>query len=319
MTDSELRDRAITALKQTTIAYPEWEKKRAQGAYPDITKTNWWKAFDYLGKIGVTPAPPPGLVITPPVGPFTILDGTSTTESGKFTRTQGGASIKKLSAKNFTGYGIADMDYWIPKPSTGTSVIEDCIAEHISSNPPRSMDGRGEAGFWIGNKTNAQRLLARDCAWMGMWTGAACNGSIISDFQLLDMPHIGLYVEHVTQFTTFRRFKIDSQDNGVNVEWWYADSAYSSMVVNNPMPGKAGSRDLVFEDFDVTSANGWCFYVDAGNYNVVIRNGKISGKNGIAIPSRLADPSGTIQIDWASIDTSGITGTVKEIHNNPIG
>ena len=270
-----------------------------------------------------TPPPPPppttGLVIAAPVGPFTTLDGGGTAQSGVFDRSNGSPLIEKKYAKRYTGYGIANMGYWVPQPSTGTSTIRDCIAEDITANPPRSMNGTGEAGFWIGQRTNATRLVARRAAWMGMWTGAQCNGSLITDFELLEMPHVGLYVEHVTQFTTFRNFRIKSADNGVNVEWWYADSAYSPFVVNNPRPGKAGSHDLVFENFDVRSDNGWCFFLDAGTYNVTIRNGKLSGRNGIAIPANKANPSGYITIDWASIDSTGLTGQRTMTHSNPIG
>lgn len=55
MTDAELRDAAVAALKQTTVSYPEWERRRAQGSYPDVTKTKWWQAFNLLGQISALP------------------------------------------------------------------------------------------------------------------------------------------------------------------------------------------------------------------------------------------------------------------------
>jgi hypothetical protein len=61
MTDPELRDAAVAALKATTVSYPTWKKKVDQGTYPDVTKTKWWQAFDHLDKIAATPPPPSSL------------------------------------------------------------------------------------------------------------------------------------------------------------------------------------------------------------------------------------------------------------------
>jgi hypothetical protein len=59
MTDAELRDAAVAALKATTISYPEWKRRVDQGRYADVTATRWWQAFDHLAKIGLAPPPPP--------------------------------------------------------------------------------------------------------------------------------------------------------------------------------------------------------------------------------------------------------------------
>lgn len=65
MTDAELRDKAVAALKETTASYPNWVERKDRGVYPDITKTKWWQALDYLGKIGVEPPPEPVVVAAP--------------------------------------------------------------------------------------------------------------------------------------------------------------------------------------------------------------------------------------------------------------
>lgn len=64
MSDAELRDAAVTALKLTSVTYGEWKRKVDQGKYPDVTKTYWWKAFDHLSKIGLTAPPPAGRQFT---------------------------------------------------------------------------------------------------------------------------------------------------------------------------------------------------------------------------------------------------------------
>jgi hypothetical protein len=67
MTDAELRDEAVAELEATTISYPTWRKRVAEGyrGKPyDGSKTAWGRAFEKLGLIGgVTPPPPP-----PPTG-----------------------------------------------------------------------------------------------------------------------------------------------------------------------------------------------------------------------------------------------------------
>jgi hypothetical protein len=63
MTDTELRDAAVQALKMTTVSYPTWKKKVEQGTYPDVTKTRWWQAFNYLEQIGAPPPAPTGGVL----------------------------------------------------------------------------------------------------------------------------------------------------------------------------------------------------------------------------------------------------------------
>lgn len=39
---------AETALRETTISYPDWQRRIAAGKYADVTVTKWWQAFDKL-------------------------------------------------------------------------------------------------------------------------------------------------------------------------------------------------------------------------------------------------------------------------------
>jgi hypothetical protein len=50
----------VTALKQTTVSYPEWVRRLAQGRYPGgPLSTKWGQAFDLLARIGTVSPPPP--------------------------------------------------------------------------------------------------------------------------------------------------------------------------------------------------------------------------------------------------------------------
>lgn len=306
MTNLDLVAAAKQELEQTTVSGKSWV---AGGRKPGHWK-NAYALLDQIVDCDTTPGPPPPAFPVPPAA--TVASGPV------FLRDNDGASTKKLHVASSSNYGIGNM-VWPPKPSTGDWILEDCEIDHVAANPPRSMDGRGEAGFWIGQRTKAARLAARDCAWMGMWTGAMCDDSDLTDFDLSGNPHVGLYVEHVTRNTRFARFKIDhpGDGNAVNVEWWYQDVTYGPLL---PYAGKAGSYSLVFEDFDITVPSGkWAFFLDAGTFDVMIRNGVIRGAgNGIAHPKNLADPAKPNRIDWASIDIQA-TGTREWMHANTIG
>jgi hypothetical protein len=142
---------------------------------------------------------------------------------------------------------------------------------------------------------------------MGMWTGAKNFGSVIEDFELLEMPHVGLYVEHVTANATFRRGRIESQDSGINVEWWY---------------GGAGSYGLTFEDLDI-----YCpprtgvvsgMFLDAGTYGCTIRSVRFWGPgDAIGLPNNLAGPTPNV-VDEASCLFEN-SGQRIWYHSNAIG
>jgi PKD repeat protein len=247
----------------------------------------------------------------PPVGPLT-------NSAPIFLRNNGNVITQKLDVNSGTDDGIGNM-VWPPEASVGEWTLEDCVVANIAANPPRSLNGTGEAGFWIGQKTNAARLVASNCAWMGMWTGAMVDGSTLSDFYLYGNPHIALYLEHITRNCTFERFKIvhAGDGNAINVEWWYADSTYGPLL---PYSGKAGSYNNVFQDFDITVPAGkWAFFLDAGTFGCTIQNGIIRGAgNGINHPANLVDPSHPNIIDWDSIEFLA-SGTQETVNHDAVG
>jgi hypothetical protein len=293
MTDAELRDKAVAALQATTISYPEWYRRKTTGKYPDITKTKWWQAFDYLERIG---AEPPVTGPVPPVGPFT------TRSSSLMMRDGDGATTKQVHVTRSSDYGIGNMRWPYAGPSSGVWNLTDCRVENVSADPPRSMDGTGEAGFWVGETTNAARLEATKCAWMGMWTGAAVAGSRFVDVNLHDNPLIQLYCEHVTRDVTFTNCSFGPGNTGssINVEWWYADPVYGPTL---PYGGKAGSFDVTFVDCDIwcpaaPADAGWRAYqyagafLDAGTFGFTFKNCRFWGPGkSVGLPRNTVDPA----------------------------
>jgi hypothetical protein len=313
---------AVTDLLATTSSGQQMVKKYGSDWTKWPTTSSWYQALELINpQPAPTPAPPPPAPTpTPPPSPTAFPDPPVGAVIGPpiFLRSTAAATTTKLHVASSSDDGIGNM-VWPPKPSTGVWTLQDCIAENCAANPPRSLNGTGEAGFWIGQQTNADRLVATNCAWMGMWTGAYVNGSTISNFDLSGNPHVGLYCEHVTSEVTFDRFKINhaGDGNAVNVEWWYADSVYGPLL---PYGGKAGSGNITWQNFDITVPAGkWAFFLDAGTFGCTIQNGIIRGAgNGIAHPANLVDPTKPNVIDWASIQFLA-TGQKELVHNNAIG
>lgn len=325
MTDAEHRDAAWLALTQTTISYPEWVKRRDAGRYPDITKTKWWQAFDELAKIAVEPEPPPGPA--PPVlpgSPTKVLDGGGTTVAypEAFRRGGGPFAISNLSVRRTTGYGIGSMQFYPPElETTALTTISDCSATDVRQPQPGKMGGTGEANFWIGNTTRASRLYAARTGWMGMFTGSKCHNSILEDITIEDVP-VGIYIEHVTHDTVFRRFRISgvrdqavaggTEPGGIlaaraiSVEWWY---------------GGQGSYNLTFEDGDIycpAGADPRCgLYVGPGTYGVVVRRCRFWGP-GVAmrLPLRRINNGPDVVVEDCWFEQSGED---RVYHDLPIG
>src|SRR5438552_671366 len=54
-----LIDRAVAALKATTISYPAWQQNATTGKYADVITTKWWQVFDLLRRAKLAlPVPP---------------------------------------------------------------------------------------------------------------------------------------------------------------------------------------------------------------------------------------------------------------------
>ena len=98
-------------------------------------------------------------------------------------------------------------------------VLTDIDATQVSRPVPRSANGTAEACLWVGSRAIVQRVHVTDCAWMGVWTGTGTSKSLLEDLDV-DRTHVGIYAEHYTQQTTFRRFRVGpAVVTGVVCEW----------------------------------------------------------------------------------------------------
>lgn len=283
-TDAQLRDAAVAELKLTTVGYAG--KGKTWTTPPP--GTHWANALALLEQIGaVTPPPPP-----PPPPPNT---GFATLPVGPFTKKSaqvyyGSAApqtVKGLDIENVPGNvdGLQIMQ-WPPVLSSGPWTVEDIITQNIGNVPPTS-NGEHEAGIWFGQQVNAQRLVC-DGSWEGLWTGAMCCDSVISDFTVgkadgkggYTLPAggvAGLYCEHFTRRVTFKNFEIHSiGSKGVIIEWWYPDSTYAAIVAKEyptAASGKAGSCHLTWDTGRIYCPTGGAgIYWDAGSWGMLAKN-----------------------------------------------
>ncbi len=317
MTNEQLWSEAWKELSLTTDSYPTWKKK----GFP--SSSHWAKAKALGDQIGTVTPPPPagGLVIAVPVEPLATVPPI-------YLPTNLPGTTEKQHVTSSSTDGLRLMK-WPPAKSTGRYTLRDLRVDHVAASPPRSADGTKESGFWIGQTADAYRLVAEDCAWMGLWTGCMVDGSDIHDFELLRQPHVGIYCEHITRNTRFHNFRVEIIDNpakeaAVKCEWWYRNTTYGPML---PYGGLSGTYSNVFEDFEIIIPPGvWAFRLEPGTFDTTIRNGKIiysdpggPGNLGISHPTILVDPSRPNKIDWPSIEFVGSVAAKEHKNTNPIG
>lgn len=170
-----------------------------------------------------------------------------------------GLVVRRVVVRDFTSYGIfADQN----RPDARLEVpvlIEDADVRGVSRSKPRSSKGTAEAGIWLGNRGRVRRVRVRDCSWMGIWTGTACTDSILEDLDVDDCPTgVGVYIEHTTRRTTFRRFHVGAKVKiGFVGEWDYGRN-------------KPASIDNVIED-GLIEAMRIGVYLDQGSLRTVVR------------------------------------------------
>lgn len=189
----------------------------------------------------------------PPIPPLRIESG------DHFYRDGDGLLTEKLHVPEAPSFAIANMRWngslppaqQCPPPSTGIWVLRDCKAQNTKSNG-LGTDG---SGFWIGEKTQGERLEAWANEWMNMVTLANCAGSRFTDVDLHDNPHVGLYMEHVSTDVEYRRSNfggprlgVQPDSSSINVEWAYESAVYGPRL---PFGGKAGSYSCRFIDSDI--------------------------------------------------------------------
>ena len=200
------------------------------------------------------------------------LNGHRVVAAGIVARQPEGLIIRRVVARKFSHFGVVvDANELNASPPVGRFWISDLDVAGVSRRVPGSSEGRAEACVWIGNSGTVRRVRAEQCAWTGLWTGTATRRSRFEDIDVARTP-TGVYIEHYTHDSVFRRLRIrPSVRTGVVAEW--ADPAWN---------GEPASVDNVIEDSRFES---WLagVFLDAGTTRTTVRRSTFANQRWAAI------------------------------------
>ena len=130
-----------------------------------------------------------------------------------------GLVVQRVRARGFTDYGVFVDANDQGRRATRPALIEDIVITDVARAQRRSSNGTAEACLWVGNTATVRRAVLRRCAWMGVWTGGATDGSVLEDLTIDDTP-TGVYIEHFTTGSLFQRLRIGPLvHTGITCEW----------------------------------------------------------------------------------------------------
>jgi hypothetical protein len=197
----------------------------------------------------------------------TRLSGHGIVDAGLVVRQPEGFVARRVVASGFKSYGVmvdpGDPAYRARRPF----LLEDVAVARVARPNRGSSNGTAEACLWLGTRGVVRRASVRRCGLVGVWTGSANTGSLLVDVAI-DRTEVGVYLEHFTTHSTFRRLRVGPHvRRGVNAEW--ADPVWGS---------KPASVDNVFRDsyFD-TSLVG--VYLDAGTTRTSVLGSTFAGQS----------------------------------------
>ncbi len=156
MTDKERAKAADAAFRKTTIAYPAWKRKVAQGVYPaEGPPSQWGIGFEQLAEIGLDVPP-----VVPPVEPPSTTDFyVSTAGSDTADGSQGSPfrSLRKACASVTVGTIHVAAGVYV---ETSTVVVPDGVSVVGAGSPDTVI--RAASAFTplmsVSNTTKAQTL-----------------------------------------------------------------------------------------------------------------------------------------------------------------
>jgi len=148
----------------------------------------------------------------------TVL-GHGTLSAGLLVRQPDGLVVRGVHVEGATDYGVYVDGNGNGRPGGPAALLEDVAVTGVARPQPRSSNGTAEACLWLGATATVRHAVLRTCAWMGVWTGGATNGSVLEDLSIDDSP-VGVYIEHFTTGSVFQELRIGPQvRTGVVCEW----------------------------------------------------------------------------------------------------
>jgi hypothetical protein len=217
----------------------------------------------------------------------TVVRGHGVLGSGILARQPEALVVRRVVVSDVTDFGIVidanERDRGIVRPGFR---LADADVSRVARIPPRSSNGTAEACVWIGNTGTVRRVRARSCAWAGLWTGSAALRAVFERIDI-DDARTGVYVEHFTHNSIFRKVRVGSGVRmGLVAEW--ADPAWN---------GAPASVDNVVEDshFDSSLVG---VYLDEGTTRTTIRRSVFRRQSWAAIGDYRGDGNAFYDNDY---------------------
>jgi hypothetical protein len=197
----------------------------------------------------------------------TRVRGGGELSAGVEVRRPEGLVIERLVARGFQDFGVLVDANDLDRRERGRGFrLTDLDVADVGRSTPGSSNGTAEACVWIGNRGSVRRVRARSCAWSGLWTGTATHGSRFDAIDV-DRAPTGVYVEHFTYDSVFRRLRIGAGVRvGLTAEW--ADPGWG---------GRPASVGNVVEDSHFASTVAGV-YLDEGTTRTTVRSSTFTGQ-----------------------------------------
>ena len=215
--------------------------------------------------------------------------------SGVEARQPDGLVVRRVVVRRFTDFGVlADANDLRAGSLDERARVADVDVAGVGRREPGSSNGRAEACVWIGNSASVRRVRVRSCAWTGLWTGTATQRAAFDQIDI-DRTRTGVYLEHFTHDSTFRRLRIGPRvEIGLTAEW--ADPAWSHR------PASVGN---LIEDsrFDSTVAG---VYLDEGTTRTTVRDSTFVNQGWAAIGDYRGSGNAAYGNDYRGIDPGAV-------------
>ena len=229
----------------------------------------------------------------------TWLDGNNAVDAGLVVRQPEGFVGQRIVATSFRGYGVLVDPNQDGYRARVPFVLSDIAVAHVMRPVPGSSDGTAEACLWLGSRGVAKRVSVRSCGVSGIWTGTAMTWSRVEDASV-DRAPVGIYIEHFTTHTIFRRLRIGPNvDRGVNAEW-----------ANYSVGGKPASVDNEIANcYFHTAVVG--VYLDQGTTGTVVHRCTFVGQRWAAIGDYKGVDNRYFLNDFSGIDPGAVAVSYK--------
>ena len=221
----------------------------------------------------------------------TVLRGNGVTRAGISAQQPEGLDIRRVVARRFTDFGIyVDANELRQGPLSNPFRIRDADVADVGRPEPGSSNGRAEACIWMGNTGSIRRARLRSCAWTGLWTGTSTDGARVDGVDV-DRAPTGVYVEHFTRDSTFRRLRIGPRVRiGLTAEW--ADPAWDHQP--------ASVENLI----ELSRFESWLagVYLDEGTTRTTVRRSSFANQSWAAIGDYRGDGNAYGANDYDGVD-----------------